>query len=57
MNTIRGCNAKLHGMEKVEPEHIAYAFILVCALINFNDYLTNVVEPIQYRRTRQVARN
>ncbi|KIK35590.1 hypothetical protein CY34DRAFT_95817, partial [Suillus luteus UH-Slu-Lm8-n1] len=26
-NTIRGCNAKLHGMEKVEPEHIAYAFI------------------------------
>lgn len=27
MNTIRVCNAKLHGMEKVEPEHIAYAFI------------------------------
>jgi hypothetical protein len=43
MNTIRGCNAKLHGMEKVEPEHIAYAFIQVCTLIDFNDYLTNVI--------------
>ncbi|KAG1867621.1 hypothetical protein C8R48DRAFT_599215, partial [Suillus tomentosus] len=37
----RGCNAKLHGMEKVEPEHIAYAFVQVHALIYFNDYLTN----------------
>ncbi|KAG1858666.1 hypothetical protein C8R48DRAFT_606307, partial [Suillus tomentosus] len=39
-----GCNAKLHGMEKVEPEHIAYAFIQVCALMDFNDYLTNYNE-------------
>jgi hypothetical protein len=49
MNPVRGCNAKLHGMEKVEPEHIAYAFIQVCAPVDFNDYLTNVVEPIWYR--------
>ncbi|KAG2121684.1 hypothetical protein BD769DRAFT_1671308 [Suillus cothurnatus] len=27
MNPVRGCNAKLHSMEKVEPEHIAYVFI------------------------------
>ncbi|KAG2130823.1 uncharacterized protein EDB93DRAFT_1108269 [Suillus bovinus] len=26
-STVRTCNAKLHGMEKVEPEHIAYVFI------------------------------
>ncbi|KAG1852230.1 hypothetical protein F4604DRAFT_1592124, partial [Suillus subluteus] len=51
MNPVRGCNAKLHSMEKVEPEHIAYAFIQVGAPIDSNDYLTTVVEPIRYRLT------
>ncbi|KAG1776115.1 hypothetical protein EV702DRAFT_1231094, partial [Suillus placidus] len=59
----RACNAKLHGMTRVEAEHIAYAAVQACfaissldkwkdkdALFHYPDYYTRIINLIRGRK-------
>ncbi|KAH7918177.1 hypothetical protein BV22DRAFT_1025013, partial [Leucogyrophana mollusca] len=45
----RACNAKIHGMTKVKPEHVAYSMVLARVNISSADTWNEVDGGFKYR--------